>query len=114
MSELDSRAEAVDRALAEEAMRNRSRSLFPPSLIRAAEAAHIAQLHLDSSLGMVREALIALRAEHGALRLGRRLGISDQYVRMLCAGSRQPGRELIAKILEVSAAGHRKMGSGER
>ena len=100
MSELDSRTEAMDRALAEEAMRNRSRSLLPTTLRRAAEAAHIAQLHLDSSLGMVREALIELRAEHGYVRLGRRLGISDQHVRNLCAGRQQPGRDLIAKILE--------------
>lgn len=70
------------------------------TLRRAADAARIAQLHLDSSLGMVREALIALRAEHGALRLGRMLGISDQHVRNLCAGRQQAGRDLIAKILE--------------
>lgn len=70
------------------------------ALRRAADAARVAQLHLDASLGMVREALIALRAEHGALRLGRMLGISDQRVRNLCSGRQHAGRELIAKILE--------------
>lgn len=70
------------------------------ALRRAAVLAQVQQESLDAALADVREALIELRAEHGSVRLGRRLGISDQYVRMLCAGSRQPGRELIARILE--------------
>lgn len=71
------------------------------ALRRAADDARYAQWKLDASLGMVREALIELRAEHGSVRLGRMLGISDQHVRNLCSGRQQPGRALIAKILEA-------------
>lgn len=64
----------------------------------ACEDAFVANLRLQTDIDSLIQEMMQLRKQHGTLRLARKLGISDQYVRDLCSGKRRPGIRLIRRI----------------
>lgn len=72
--------------------------MITPALKRHAADVVMAHMAADVSADGMREEIAALRKQHGALRLARKIGVTDQYIRDLCAGRRRPGIALARKI----------------